>query len=108
MGLAISQKLVGIMGGRIWVESELGKGSTFHFSVPVDIATLLPLSRTAKMHLLLTCASLCARLKGAPSGTHHRGIHDELRILIAEDNDVNKRVIKKMLRKLGFRADIAR
>jgi signal transduction histidine kinase len=34
LGLAISRQLTTLMGGRIWVESELGKGSTFHFVLP--------------------------------------------------------------------------
>jgi two-component system, sensor histidine kinase and response regulator len=38
LGLSISSLLVGMMGGRVWVESELGQGSTFHFTARLDVA----------------------------------------------------------------------
>ena len=36
LGLALSQKFVQLHGGRLWVESELGRGSTFTFTLPVS------------------------------------------------------------------------
>jgi signal transduction histidine kinase len=36
LGLALSRKFIELHGGRIWVESELGRGATFRFALPLD------------------------------------------------------------------------
>jgi Amt family ammonium transporter len=76
LGLAISKRLVHMMGGEIGVESELGKGSTFWFIIPMTVSAVADPSRKKEFRL--------AMLK-------------DLRVLAVDDNPVGLEIIKEQL-----------
>lgn len=100
LGLSITQRLAQMMGGRTWAESEIGRGSTFHFTVHLQIATEQEEAGSLQ-------ASAHRRRTGAGYPLDLGSTHP-LRILLAEDSPVNQKVALSMLERLGYRADVAR
>ncbi len=76
LGLAICSRLVNIMGGKIWVESEPGQGSTFHFRVKFPLQ---------KFSTVVTEPAPPRMLAG-------------LTVLVVDDNATNRRILDEMLR----------
>jgi two-component system CheB/CheR fusion protein len=86
LGLTISRQLVEMMGGRIWVESRPGQGSVFRFTAPfADAERRRPPQRGAG-----------GEIEAGP-----------LRVLLVEDNEVNRVVVERLLRKRGHTVESA-
>jgi signal transduction histidine kinase/AmiR/NasT family two-component response regulator len=80
LGLAISFRLVEMMGGRLEVTSAPGKGSAFYFTIPLPATAAAPVEASAAVKL---------------------ETHLNVRVLVAEDNVVNRKILGTQLSQLG-------
>lgn len=86
MGLSLVQRLVELLGGHIQVDTDPGKGSSFRFELPLELASL---TETPKV----------------PEATLQTELPLSMRALVVEDNPVNQRVAVALLNRLGFHTD---
>ena len=90
LGLSISKSIIELMGGKIWIESEIGKGASFIFEIAVQAregSTIEDKSEIDKQDV--------------------RGIFQGHRMLIAEDVDINREIISTILEDTGIEIDFA-
>lgn len=101
LGLCFSRRIVELAGGKIGVQSEVGKGSTFSFTLPFELVTSLAKDREEatsqnpfdfhKVSYSLARTTSVRKLAGS-SLTGHKP-----KVLIVEDNQVNRKILKKLL-----------
>lgn len=94
LGLSISKQLVELMDGHIWVSSELGKGSTFSFELPLDPVGSMPDTLEAQEEAY--------RLREAQVNAL-----ENITLLIAEDNKMNQQVLEMILEDTQIKLEFA-
>lgn len=91
LGLPISRQFVQLMGGDLTVQSRLGEGAVFSFTIPVELAQATAVSPPARFRPVLGLAP------GQPT----------YRLLVAEDNATNRELLVQLLQSLGFEVQTA-
>jgi lactose/cellobiose-specific phosphotransferase system IIC component len=94
LGLVISKRIVELMGGRIWIESEAGRGSTFFFTIQAPRAADNALDGDAD------------ETAGKPGAGEYR--LEGRRFLLAEDVDINREILVTLLEPTGAAIDCAK
>jgi PAS domain S-box-containing protein len=99
LGLSICKRLVERMGGEIGFESPSGQGARFWFELPLAEVAAEPDEARSQA---------AAGSRPGPSGAHAAWDASSPRVLVAEDNAINRTILLKQLEKLGLRADAVR
>jgi signal transduction histidine kinase/ActR/RegA family two-component response regulator len=89
LGLTICVRLLALMGGRIWLDSAEGVGSTFHFTVQVQRSVMLPSALT-------------------PAAPAEAPLATPLRVLLVEDHPINQMLATTLLKKWGHTVVLAK
>jgi signal transduction histidine kinase/DNA-binding response OmpR family regulator len=86
LGLAICARLVNMMGGKLWFESQLGRGTTFFFTLPCEAAMVDETTKAADRDEIELAS---------------------LRTLVVDDNPANREILRELLQSWGTQTDLA-
>jgi PAS domain S-box-containing protein len=95
LGLTICKTLVSLMGGRIWAESIVGKGSDFYFTIKTKETKIVE-TKVKETRL---------KIQGAEKPNFEMGKQLPAKILLVEDNEINRLLASKLFNRIGYQID---
>ena len=102
LGLAITKALVDMMGGKINVESQFGKGSIFMVQIPQKISMMVNPEQTGKINIVPIKQAMNEQVIGQSTISSTSSNYGNKKILIVDDNKLNIKVAKKALQDFNF------
>ena len=107
LGLSISKRLAELMGGQIGVDSHPGTGSTFWFTVRLDLSQASPRQSGSRQERQAPLTPAAAERERATQALAPAADLRDARVLVVEDNPLNQEVATEFLEALGLRVELA-